>query len=84
MNKFEHKDLEIQKVSLGMTDNDLKNVDIIMKYLNCENKATAVGAALSIVADLSTRMIKDKSELLLKSTDNTEIVYLPGFSYNPQ
>lgn len=70
--------MSIKKVSMGLTEWDIANTEILMKRLHSRNKASAVSSALAITEGI-TRRLADGGELMIRKKDGTlESVMITG------
>ncbi len=70
----------LTKVSMNLTDRDIKNTEKVTKLFNSRSKAEAVSAALGITSSLG-EMIKEGKELLIRNkSGEIERVLIPGLS----
>ncbi len=71
--------MELTKVTMNLTPNDIKNAEAVYERTNARNKAHAVGTALAIAAALTD----DKNaEILIKHKNGTmQQLIIPGFTH---
>ena len=68
----------MKKVTMNLTDQDVRNTEILTKRLHARNKALTVSSALAITEGL-TRKIQDGGELLIRRKDGSmETVIIAG------
>ena len=70
--------METTKVTMNLTDQDIKTAEELTAKLNLRTKASTVSSALSITGEL-VNMIKDGNEILVRRKDGTlEKLVFPG------
>lgn len=70
--------MALNKVTMNLTDNDIKDTEILVGRLHARNKASAVSGALAIAEGL-TRKIEDSGELIVRKWNGSEeTVIIPG------
>jgi len=70
--------MALHKVTMNLTENDVRNTDILVDRLHARNKASAVSGALAIAEEL-TRKIEEGGELIVRGKNGTdETVIIPG------
>lgn len=70
--------MSLKKVTMNLTENDIRNTEFLEKCLHMRNKASAVSGALAIAAAL-TRKIEDGGELIVRNSNGkSETVIIPG------
>ena len=70
--------MALKKVSMALTEWDIKNAETLVERLHARNKAAAVSSALAITESL-TRRVQDGGELMIKRKDGTmESVVIAG------
>ena len=70
--------MALRKVTMNLTENDVRNTEILLHRLHARNKASAVSSALAIAEGL-TRKIEDGGELIVRKRNGTdETVIIPG------
>ena len=68
----------LHKVTTNLTENDVRNTEILVRRLHSRNKASAVSGALAIAEGL-TRKIEDGGELIDRRRNGIdETVIIPG------
>ena len=68
---------EFTKVSMNLTQRDIKNTEIVQNLFHARSKAEAVSAALGITSSLG-QMVKGKELLLRNKKGELERVLIPG------
>ena len=58
----------MNKVTMNLTDRDVKNTDKLKKQLHARSKAEAVSTALSVTTSLA-ELLEDGGELLVRGKD---------------
>lgn len=72
--------MALQKVTMNLTENDVRNTEILVRRLHARSKASAVSGALAIAESL-TRKIEDGGELIVRRRNGTdETVIIPGLT----
>ena len=72
--------MALRKVTMNLTENDVRNTEILVRRLHARNKASAVSGALAIAEGL-TRKIEDGDELIVRRRNGTdETVIIPGLN----
>ncbi|MCY4150813.1 MAG: hypothetical protein OXE94_01080 [Aestuariivita sp.] len=70
--------MALNKVTMNLTENDVRNTEILVDRLHARNKASAVSGALAIAEGL-TRKIEEGGELIIRKKNGTdETVIFPG------
>lgn len=71
---------QLRKVTMNLTERDVRNTEILVDQLHTRSKAEAVSAALSITSSLSD-LLKGNKELIIRDK-NGEIgkVIIPGLT----
>lgn len=70
----------LRKVTMNLTERDVKNTERLRNILHTRSNAEAVSAALSITSSLS-EMLEDDKELIIRSrTGDIEKVIIPGLT----
>lgn len=62
--------MNLKKVTMNLTEQDIKNTEEICKRLHSRSKAQAVSSALSITEGL-TREVQNGSEVMLRRPDGS-------------
>ncbi|MCY4227839.1 MAG: hypothetical protein OXF20_09155 [Gammaproteobacteria bacterium] len=71
-------DTATRKVTMNLTENDIRNTNILVDRLHARNKASAVSEALAIAEGL-TRKIEEGGELIVRGKNGiNETVIIPG------
>ena len=69
--------MTFREVTMNLTENDVRNTEILVRRLHAGNKASAVSGALAIEEGL-TRKIEDGGELIVRRRNGTdETVLIP-------
>ena len=70
--------MSLHKVTMNLTENDVRNTEILVDRLHARNRASAVSGALAIAEGL-TRRIEEGGELIVRGRNGThETVIIPG------
>ena len=62
--------MELKKVTMNLTEQDIANTAILTSRLNSRNKASTVSSALAITEGI-TRKIEDGGELMIRKKDGS-------------
>lgn len=70
----------LTKISMNLTDRDIKNTESVRRLFHVRTNADAVSAALGITRSLA-EMLKDGKELLIRNKKGEmEKILIPGLS----
>lgn len=70
----------LRKVTMNLTDRDIRNTESLSEKLHTRSKAEAVSAALSITSSLS-EMLEGGKELIIRNRNGEiEKVIIPGLT----
>ena len=70
----------LTKISMNLTDRDIKNTEKVRQLFHVRTNADAVSASLGITRSLG-EMVKDGKELLIRSKNGeVEKILIPGLS----
>ena len=72
--------LRMQKVTMNLTEHDVRNAGRLKLKLNLDNNAEAVSAALSITSLLSDLLNNDKELIVRNKNGDIEKVIIPGLT----
>ena len=68
----------MKKVTMNLSDRDIRNAEILTERLNLRNKASTVSSALAITEGL-TKKIASGEELLIRRKDGSmDVVIIAG------
>jgi len=70
--------LQLREVTMGLTDFDFNNAEIITELFRMRNKAEAVSAALSLTSFLSKALQGDKELIIRDKAGNMDKIIIPG------
>ena len=62
--------MALKKVTMALTEWDIKNTEVLVERLHARNKASAVSSALAITEGL-TRELEMGGELMIRKRDGT-------------
>ena len=65
------------KVTMNLTENDMRNTKILVERLHAQNKASAVSGALAIAEGL-TRKIEGGGELIVRRRNGADETVIPN------
>lgn len=69
---------EFTRVTMNLTDRDVRNTEKVSQLFHTRNKAEAVSAALGITSSLG-EMVKKGNELLIRNKNGElQKVFIPG------
>jgi len=72
--------MNFTKVTMNLTDRDVRNTEMLSQKLHTRSKAEAVSAALNITSFLSKKL-EEGTELIIKNKHgDMEKIYIPGFN----
>ena len=62
--------MALKKVTMALTERDIRNTETLVERLHARNKASAVSSALAIAEGL-TREVEKGGELMIRKSDGT-------------
>lgn len=71
---------QLTKVTMNLTDRDVRNTERLSAMLHTRNKAEAVSAALSIATSLSDLLQGNKELIIRDKKGGIERVIIPGLT----
>lgn len=71
---------QLRKVTMNLTERDVKNTERLTEQLHTRSKAEAVSAALSITTSLSEMLQGDKELIIRDRKGGIEKVIIPGLT----
>ena len=75
--------MSLKRVTMKLTENDIRNTESLQRRLHTRNKASAVSGALAI-AEALTRRIEDGGELIIRQRNGvSETMIIPGMRQRP-
>lgn len=70
----------LRKVTMNLTERDVRNTERLAEQLHVRSKAEAVSAALTITASLSDMLQGDKELIIRDRQGDIEKVIIPGLT----
>ncbi len=70
--------MKLTKVTMNLTERDIKNADILQQRLDSRSKASAVSSALVIAEGITERVELGEQVLIRKKDGSIEQVLIPG------
>lgn len=71
---------QLRKVTMNLTERDVRNTERLTERLHTRSKAEAVSAALSITTSLSEMLQGDKELIIRDRKGDIEKVIIPGLT----
>jgi hypothetical protein len=71
---------QLRKVTMNLTERDIKNTERLRLKLHTRSNAEAVSAALSITSSLSDLLENDKELIIRSKKGDIEKVIIPGLT----
>ena len=71
---------QLRKVTMNLTERDVRNTEKLTEQLHTRSKAEAVSAALSITSSLSDMLQGDKELIIRDRNGGIEKVIIPGLT----
>lgn len=71
---------QLRKVTMNLTERDVRNTEKLTEQLHTRSKAEAVSAALSITTSLSEMLHGDKELIIRDKKGGIEKVIIPGLT----
>ena len=72
--------VQMRKVTMNLTERDVKNTERLRLKLHTRSNAEAVSAALSITSSLSDLLNDDKELIIRNKNGDIEKVIIPGLT----
>jgi len=71
---------ELTKISMNLTDRDIRNTEAVRRMLHVRTNADAVSAALGITKSLAD-LVKEGGEVLIKNKNGeVQRLFIPGLN----
>lgn len=71
---------QLRKVTMNLTERDVRNTEKLTEKLHTRSKAEAVSAALSITSSLSEMLEGDKELIIRDKKGDIEKIIIPGLT----
>lgn len=72
--------MNFTKVTMNLTDRDVRNTEKLTERLHTRSKAEAVSAALTIISSLSDMLEGNKELIIRDKKGNLEKIMIPGLT----
>lgn len=76
--------MQLRKVTMNLTEQDVRNTEMLSEKLHTRSKAEAVSAALNITSFLSKKLDHGKELIIKSKTGEMEQIVIPGLSNNEE